>query len=160
MRTIRLLHQSMDALVDDDDFEFLLHWEWRYLNGYVSAWCRDTSSTLYIHRVILIRAGFDLTNLEGEHRDRDRLNNQKYNLRVATSSQNKINMALHTRNVSGFKGVYFNRQHMKWQAQISFQSKRRYLGLFESAEEAAKAYDRAAKRLFGEFAFLNFPIEK
>jgi len=59
---------------------------------------------------------------------------------------------------SGFKGVYWNKRIGKWHAQIH-SGKKQHLGFYATAEDAAKAYDRADKQHFGEFAYLNFPGE-
>lgn len=100
-----------------------------------------------------------------DHRNGNGLDNRKENLRFATPEQNSQNV---TRSANqkrgGFKGVVWNRRGKKWEARIGGAPRRAngskaytYLGLFESAEEAARAYDRAALARFGEFAALNFP---
>jgi hypothetical protein len=58
---------------------------------------------------------------------------------------------------SGFKGVTWFKRDSKWMAQIGINGKNRYLGYYETAEQAARAYDIAARELHGEFATLNFP---
>lgn len=58
------------------------------------------------------------------------------------------------------KGVSWNKRREKWQADIGMSGKRKRLGRFNTAEEAARAYDEAAKELHGEFARLNFPDNK
>lgn len=67
---------------------------------------------------------------------------------------------LATNNTSGFKGVTWNKRASKWQSSIEKNEKYIYLGLYVSLEDAAKAYDKAAKELFGDFAQLNFIIKK
>lgn len=89
-----------------------------------------------------------------DHRDGDGLNNQRYNLRQATQQQNCQNQRLKITNRSGYKGVYFNRKCAKWVAQIQ-NGKAVSLGLFLSPEDAARAYDWEAVRLWGEFAKTN-----
>jgi len=63
-------------------------------------------------------------------------------------------------NSSGFVGVSFRRDKSKWEAYINFDGKRTRLGYFKSAEDAAKAYDKAAVEIYGEFAKVNFPNRK
>jgi hypothetical protein len=91
-----------------------------------------------------------------DHRNRNGLDNQRHNLRVATHTQNRVNSGPRSDNRSGFKGVSFCKARNKWQAGLNSKRKYKFLGYFVSPEEAARAYDAAAKSLWGEFAFLNF----
>jgi hypothetical protein len=93
-----------------------------------------------------------------DHRNRDRLDNRRGNLRSATDSQNGANKSKSTtRSHSKFKGVTFHRNTGRWQAAIKHHDRCIYLGLFDAEENAARAYDHAALRIFGEFARPNFP---
>lgn len=107
---------------------------------------------VYLHRVVAERMG-----LKGriDHDDQNLLNGQRSNLRVATNSQNMANRGPCANNQSGYKGVYW--EGHRWKAQIMFNYKNKSIGRFDTAEEAARAYDQAALELFGEFACLNFP---
>lgn len=87
-----------------------------------------------------------------DHINRRRADNRFANLREATDAQNKRNTGKRRHNKSGIKGVSWNRQRQKWQADIQSDRKRRYLGIFDDIAEAAAAYARAAKELHGEFA--------
>jgi hypothetical protein len=95
-----------------------------------------------------------------DHVDRDKLNNRPDNLRPACHSTNGANCA--PRSGSGYKGVYPERG--RWAARIGGgahrQTKREYLGCHDTPEQAARAYDRRARELYGEYACLNFPIEE
>lgn len=88
-----------------------------------------------------------------DHINGDSTDNRIVNLRECTHQQNHGNRKIQS-NLSGFKGV--SKKDGKWQARVCFNFKRHYLGLFNTAEEAAKAYDAKAKELHGEFARLNF----
>ena len=88
---------------------------------------------------------------DGSHAQ-DRLSN----LRIVSSSQNKINQSIRSTNTSGYKGVTLRKTSGKWQAEIMSQGRRKFLGSFTTPEAAALAYDLAAKNLHGEFANLNF----
>lgn len=90
-----------------------------------------------------------------DHRDGNALNNRWENLRYATQAQNMQNSRRRSDNQTGFKGVSFNRARGRFQAHISINRKSRYLGLFDTAEEAHAAYCAAAKEHFGEFARLS-----
>ena len=87
------------------------------------------------------------------------LDNRKSNLRFATSAQNRANCKLRSDSKSGYIGVV--KIYNRYRAYISSPHKtqyRRNLGSFKSAEDAARARDRAAIEAFGEFAHLNFPL--
>ena len=89
-----------------------------------------------------------------DHIDCDRSNNRIANLRDATPSQNHANTRVRKKNSSGIKGVYMtsNRKKFPWKACIKINKKLTYLGSYKTKEEAALAYDKAAKEHFGDFA--------
>ena len=60
-------------------------------------------------------------------------------------------------NYDSYKGVFWRKDSNKWRTGIMFNGKAKHLGCFTDLVEAAQAYDKAALRLFGEFARLNFP---
>jgi hypothetical protein len=91
-----------------------------------------------------------------DHIDRDKDNNRFSNLREATNSQNITNR-VSTSNTSGYRGVSWIEDHKKWKATLKADHKVYNLGYFDTAEEAAHRYDRAAKEYQGEFAIFNFP---
>jgi len=74
------------------------------------------------------------------------------NLRLATVTQNNANSKIRRDNTSGFKGVSFQKKAKKWEARIQVNKKKIFLGLFNSAEEAHKAYCESAEKYFGKFA--------
>ena len=59
--------------------------------------------------------------------------------------------------ISKYKGVYWHKKDKRWQAQIGENKKRTYIGSYTNEMDAARAYDKKAKELHGEFARLNFP---
>lgn len=85
---------------------------------------------------------------EVDHRNNDRADNRWANLRAATRSQNQGNRLRSRNNTSGFKGVLWDKQSGRWKARI----RQRDLGYYANIEDAAAAYEKAAKELFGEFA--------
>jgi hypothetical protein len=104
--------------------------------------------TLRMHRFIL---GVTDPKIDVDHRDHNGLNNRRANLRVATRSQNRANGRKPRGTSSTFKGVSFHKKLRKWQAYITANGKRTYLGLFEREADAAFAYYSAALKYFGEF---------
>jgi hypothetical protein len=140
--------------VSDEDYDFVTQWEWSYRQGYIqrSIYSINGTVTLYLHKVIAERAGLDCSN-EIDHIDRNRLNNQRNNLRSATPSQNTCNQGAKSNNKAGYKGVRFNRRNNKYRAVI-------HLGYFKTSKEAAKAYDNAARKYFGEFGYTNFKTQE
>ena len=89
-----------------------------------------------------------------DHIDGNRMNNRLENLRECSAAQNSHNTKLSKANKSGYKGVY-SQAGGRWYARIRAHGKSHYLGLFDSAEDAAKAYDAAARDLHGDFAKTN-----
>lgn len=90
-----------------------------------------------------------------DHIDNDPTNNRISNLRQATQSQNMANMAKRADNSSGYKGVFWKKQCSTWYAQIRVENKSITIGYCSTAEDAARAYNRAAVHHFGDFAQLN-----
>jgi hypothetical protein len=94
-----------------------------------------------------------------DHEDGNTLNNKPGNLREATHAENMRNCAARSGGTSVYKGVTWMAARKKWRAQISDGSgKSRHLGVFTDEIEAARAYDDAAKEVFGGFARLNLPM--
>lgn len=155
MRAIPLT-QGKVALVDDADYDWLMQWNWYALKQrrkagevyYAVRAAYNPKRLLYMHRVLLGLTGA----LEADHRDNDGLNNQRFNLRPSTPSQNCANrMKLPHRM---FKGVHWEPDRRKWRAVIKVGGKVYRLGRFSDAASAADAYANAARKFFGEFAKL------
>ena len=89
---------------------------------------------------------------EVDHEDRDGLHNWWTNLRLATSTQNNANFPKPSHNTSGFKGVSFLRDRMKYRAAIQISGKTHILGYFDDPEDAHAAYRKAASTAFGTFS--------
>jgi hypothetical protein len=87
-----------------------------------------------------------------DHKNRDPADNRIDNLRAATRSNNQHNRTAMKTNTSGYKGVSFHKKTGKWRANVFFNSKQHYLGLFADPQKAYAAYCKAAKELHGEFA--------
>ncbi len=105
----------------------------------------------------LTRVSFTLMVVD--HIDGNKANNCRFNLRNCTRQENQRNRGKATGASSRFKGVYFDKKVRKWCAAITLGRRNVWLGYYTDEMEAARAYDRKAVELFGEFARLNFPEE-
>jgi hypothetical protein len=148
--------QGKIALVDDEDFEWLSQWKWRYMKakntGYATRSGLLEKKTILMHRIIMnIPDGYEV-----DHFDHDGCNNQKYNLRNCTHIENLENQGKHKNNTSGYKGIWWDERNQKWGVQIRIKGKRLFLGRFDTPEIAAHEYDKAARQYLGEYAQLNF----
>lgn len=115
--------------------------------GYLKSSLHGT--TIRIQRLILDAApGQHVDHVNGDVTD-----NRCSNLRLANQSQNMANRKINKNNTSGYKGVGF--WDKKWKAYIGYKGSTVHLGSFNSAQEAAKAYNQKALLLFGEYARLN-----
>ena len=145
------------ALVDMDDAERVLGYPWhRHTAGYAARARRTEDGpgpgTIFMHRLILdAPAGVPV-----RRRNESRLDNRRANLLLATESQSWAGARLRGDNTSGYRGVTWSKRG-RWQAQIQVAGRRHFLGYFPSKEDAARAYDAAAREAFGEFARLNLP---
>ncbi len=91
-----------------------------------------------------------------DHRNRDGLDNRSENIRIATRSENHANSKKYkNKGASKFKGVGWDKVNRKWRAKIMIDYCTIHLGRFDSEIEAALAYNKAAIKLFGEFALIN-----
>lgn len=153
MRQISLTKGAY-ATVDDADFEALSKYSWCFSNtGYaVRGTMKGGESRIYLmHREILGAKPDE----EIDHVDGNRLNNQRSNLRLCSSAENKHNRGKSKNNTSGYKGVHWNKQNGKWRSRIMVNRRVYHLGFFENSEDAAKAYDIAALKYHKDFARVN-----
>jgi len=154
-----LLKTGKIAIVDDEDFERANKIKWGELRGVNTCYARAlgmnsgkaTADTL--HRFILGNYG---NGLLVDHINRNGLDNRKQNLRFCTQKENSRNQVGTKNSTSKFKGVCFDKNRNKWMSKIRVDYKTLFIGRFKNEIEAAKAYDKAAKIHFKEFAYLNF----
>lgn len=142
------------AIIDVVSYVLVADFSWTFDNGYALTKIilpdgRKTSCRMHQ----MIRPGFE----DVDHIDHNGLNNRLSNLRGCQHRQNMRNMNKHKDNKTGIKGVGFDSDRNKYAARITADDKVIHLGRFDTIEDAAKAYDAAAKELHGEFARLNFP---
>jgi hypothetical protein len=153
------LKQGKYALVDDADYEWLKQYKWAAYKGvrtyYAGRNEKDGTGKfrfINMHRAIMKTP----KGLETDHIDGDGLNNQRSNLRVCTAAQNQHNRSPHKNCSSRYKGVSWKKSGKKWVVRIHCNYQSKHVGVFADEVEAARAYDKAAKEAFGEFARLNF----
>jgi len=154
------LSKGRYALVDDEDYDFLMQWKW-YLStgGYavrnetVLGIDGKTQTTVRMHRVV----NNTPEEMQTDHIDGDKLDNRKANLRSITNEDNCKNQGKisHRKTSSKYKGVCWSKKTNKWYAYIASNGIRKHIGSYSSECEAAKAYNDYAKMVNGEFARLN-----
>lgn len=159
MREIELT-QNKVALVDDEDFARINQYKW-----YVVCTCNywravRTIKKLNGKQIMQFMHRFIMNFPKGlliDHKNHNTLDNRKSNLRICTCAENNMNkLPFKRKTTSKYKGVYWDRGRKKWRAHIRPNNKHLNLGRFINEISAAFAYDKAAKKYYGEFAYLNF----
>lgn len=160
MKEIQLT-KGYTAIVDDEDFERINAFKWRVLPSGDNLYGSRTEqknkkkSNILMHRLIL---GITDKSIKIDHKNGNGLDNRKENLRSSTRNQNARNLTRkRSNNTSGYRGVSFEKYSGKWMAYIYVEGKQKKLGRYLDQLDAAKAFDKAAKELFGEYCGkLNF----
>jgi len=141
------------ALVDDEDYDFVSSFNKWHINsvGYLAtSKMINYDRTFYtMHRIIMERLLGEAIpeGLVIDHKNRNKLDNRRENLRLATYSQNNINSKIPENNTSGHKGIGFHKKRNQWRARIG----KCHLGWFETIEEAIEARKLAERIFYSEF---------
>ncbi|WP_174936735.1 HNH endonuclease [Burkholderia lata] len=149
------LSKGFVALVDDEDYAAISAFKWHVdRDGYAIRCARDDNkpsgwTSVYMHRQIMGLVPGD--GIECDHRDRNRWNNQRLNLRTATRYQNNRNSSK-PRRIPTLKGAHWHKSNKKWGSNIGYHGKLKHLGYYESEQEAHEVYCLWADMLHGEFA--------
>jgi len=157
MKEIMLTKRQV-ALVDDEDFEWLSQWKWHAYKDRYTYYARRNEykngkwRTIHMHREIL---GLYDAGAKADHKDHNGLNNQRYNLRASTLSQNCANVTKRGNASSKYLGVSWNKLERKWRVRVNKEGVTEYYARFDDENEAALAYNVAAIKFHGEFANLN-----
>lgn len=149
------LTQNLETLIDDGDYARVSAHSWcaQKFGCNIYAKRKEGGHLVLLHRY-LMRAP---QGTEVHHMDGDGLNNQKSNLRLATRSENMAGFQRKQKDCSSrFRGVSWYPRYQRWVSKIGIRGRRKHLGYFDAEETAARAYDAAAHKHFGEFASPNF----
>jgi len=163
MKEIKLSQQGKNkgkyvVLVDDDVFELVNKFKWHVTHGKNTSYARRTvwidgkKHHLWLHRIIMNTPEW----LFVDHKDMNGLNCTRNNMRNCTVRQNKCNRISYGSSKYLGVGYCLIDGKKRIRAQIRIDGKKVHLGLFDTEEKAAYAYDAAAKNHHGEFANLNF----
>jgi hypothetical protein len=149
------LTQGKVALVDDcDAYLAAVHWHAAKHRGtfYAKREVKDggRGRTVYLHRAVM----GEPPGVKVDHKDGNGLDCRRANVRAATSAQNGWNRGPSRKSTSGFRGVYW--YGSSWGARVIANRRSYFVGAFESASDAAVAFDVAARLLHGQFAHTNF----
>lgn len=151
MKVLRI--KEYEVLLDDDVYETVAQYKWRAsrrVGGY-TYFMGGPGYQQYLHRFITKAAPGELV----DHINHNQLDNRKVNLRVCTRRENARNQRIRSNNTTGYKGVSQIKKRGSFMAYIWINNKEQYLGTYDTAIEAARSYDEAATKHFGEFAYIN-----
>lgn len=156
------LTRGQIALIDPEDYVRLAGYRWMAQRSEQGVWYAvrtvhtgTTSTSEHMHRVIMDAP----RDKDVDHVNGNGLDNRKSNLRLVDDSVNQQNRHRMSLNTSGYRGVTWDKQSKKWRAGIKKTGKSYHLGLHTTREDAARAYDDGARRLYGPKAWTNFPTE-
>jgi hypothetical protein len=151
MKEIKVGKKEHFALVDDEDYEHLSKFKWCLRSGYATT---SGKYPTWMHKEVMkSQEMFD-------HKNRNKLDNRKENLRAATKSQNTANTGVARDSKTGLKGVWFRKDRNRYAFSIVKDGVVHSKKNFKNSIDAALAYDEKARELFGEFACVNFPGQK
>lgn len=138
--------------IDHTDYSKVAKHKWvTNAAGYFVASLGRKDNHIFLHRLVMAPEN----GMYVDHIDGNKGNCRRSNLRFCTYAENNRNMKISKRNSSGYKGVHWASDRRKWRAEITVNGKHIRLGSYDSIDEAAEVYDKAATFYFGEFAKTN-----
>lgn len=159
MKIIKIIspkHGNFDVMVDDEDYEHLASFHWCIHKSKTcfyamrNEWSKNKAKKIFMHRYLL-----GMPTKYVDHIDGNTINNQRCNLRLASSSESQQNRRKQTNNTTGFKGVHFYKAYKKYSVHIGHNHKNIFGGYFDNPIDAAKRYNELALKYHGDFASLN-----
>ena len=125
--------------VDEDDYEWLNHHRWFLCHGYATRYDPPRGSPfVFMHREILGLPKGGGIDVQGDHKNRNPLDNRRENLRVATIPQNRQNVSPRKSQSSRYRGVYWEKQRSKWRAGAKISGRTYDLGFFSNEDDAGR----------------------
>jgi len=145
MKEIRLT-KGYKAIVDDEDFSRLARFKWQvHITGHGNIYA--TRHNVAMHRIIMNAPRGKLV----DHINGNGLDNRRANLRICTNAENMRNRHAQRNSTSGYRGVTWDKERKLWTAAIVINNRHITIGRFPDKESAARAYDKKAKEVWGEF---------
>jgi len=143
--------EKSKAIIDSEDLPKVKKYKWSLHQGSVATDINRKKIGLQ-HIVLDLKPN---KNTQIDHIYHNTLDNRKSKLRLCSNKQNSHNRRIYNNNTSGYKGVYKAKDSKKYQAYITINYKKKHLGMYETKEEAALVYNKAATFYHKEFAKLN-----
>lgn len=147
-----IAYRGEKVLVDDDMLPVLNNYKWHVNSNYVRGYARG--EVVKMHRLIMSAP----KGVEVDHINGNPLDNRRENLRLCSHAQNMANRKVNSTSASGYKGVNYDKnmsRRKRWAASIHHEGRRIKIGRYFTKEEAARAYNKVASKLKGDFARLN-----
>jgi hypothetical protein len=158
------MKNGFEAIVDIDDFDRLSKLTWHMAKttnskiGYVTYTINNydeikrTCQSIRMHRLVM-----NVTDpkIQVDHINNNPLDNRKCNLRLCNAAQNARNTKFRSTNTTGYKGVFLQKRSGRYTSSIGVNKERYYLGIYNTPEQAALAYNEASRKYHGEYGYIN-----
>ena len=146
------LSNGVQFLIDVDDYGRVKEYGWSYNRPRDYIFCNSLNQIPLSRFLLNCPPGFEV-----DHINHNRLDNRRCNLRIATKSENSANTRRIKNGILRYKGVSYCTQTGRWRASIHYGDMQTTIGRYDTMEQAAVAHDLVSYKLYGDFAWLNFP---